>query len=54
MFGDGDVATGIATCFDETGIDMMMGIGGGPEGVITAAAIQMHGWRYASSNMSIN
>ena len=43
MFGDGDVATAIATCFDETGIDMMMGIGGGPEGVITAAAIKCMG-----------
>ena len=39
MFGDGD----IATCFDDTGIDMMMGIGGGPEGVITAAAIKCMG-----------
>lgn len=36
MFGDGDVAAGIATCFEDTGIDMLMGIGGGPEGVITA------------------
>ena len=39
MFGDGDVAAGIATCFEETGVDMLMGIGGGPEGVITAAAL---------------
>lgn len=43
MFSDGDVATGIATCFEETGIDMMMGIGGGPEGVILAAAIKCMG-----------
>ena len=43
MFGDGDVATATATCFDDTGIDMMMGIGGGPEGVITAAAIKCMG-----------
>ena len=43
MFGDGDVAAGIATCFDDTGIDMLMGIGGGPEGVITAAAIKCMG-----------
>ena len=43
MFGDGDVATAIATFFDDTGIDMMMGIGGGPEGVITAAAIKCMG-----------
>ena len=55
MFGDGDVATGIATCFEETGIDMMMGIGGGPEGVILAAAIKcmggdMQGQIYPLSN----
>ena len=43
MFGDGDVAAGIATCFEETGVDMLMGIGGGPEGVITAAAIKCMG-----------
>ncbi|MPM41507.1 Fructose-1,6-bisphosphatase class 2 [bioreactor metagenome] len=43
MFGDGDVATGIATCFEETGVDILMGIGGGPEGVITAAAIKCMG-----------
>ena len=43
MFGDGDVAAGIATCFEETGVDMLMGIGGGPEGVITAAAIKSMG-----------
>lgn len=43
MFGDGDVAAAIATCFEEIGIDMLMGIGGGPEGVITAAAIKCMG-----------
>ncbi len=43
MFGDGDVATAISTCFEDTGIDMMMGIGGGPEGVITAVAIKSMG-----------
>ena len=43
VFSDGDVAAGIATCFEETGIDMLMGIGGGPEGVITAAAVKCMG-----------
>lgn len=43
LFGDGDVATGIATCFEHTGIDMLVGIGGAPEGVITAAAIKCMG-----------
>lgn len=43
VFSDGDVAAGIATCFEETGIDMLMGIGGGPEGVITAVAVKCMG-----------
>ena len=43
MFGDGDIAAGIATCFEETGVDILMGIGGGPEGVITAAAVKCMG-----------
>lgn len=43
LFGDGDVATAIATCFDDTGIDMLMGIGGAPEGVIAAAALKCMG-----------
>ncbi len=43
MFGDGDVAAGIATCFEDTGVDILMGIGGAPEGVITAAAIKCMG-----------
>lgn len=43
LFGDGDVATVIATCFDDTGIDVFMGIGGAPEGVIAAAAIKCLG-----------
>ena len=43
MFGEGDVAAGIATCFEDTGIDVLMGIGGAPEGVITAAAVKCMG-----------
>ena len=59
VFSDGDVATGIATCFEETGIDMLMGIGGGPEGVITAAAVKcmggdMQGQIYPLSEQEIN
>jgi Fructose-1,6-bisphosphatase/sedoheptulose 1,7-bisphosphatase and related proteins len=33
----------MATCFEETGIDIFMGIGGAPEGVITAAAVKCMG-----------
>ncbi|MBR6756524.1 MAG: class II fructose-bisphosphatase [Peptococcaceae bacterium] len=40
---DGDVSPVIATSFGTEGIDMMMGIGGAPEGVIAAAAIKCMG-----------
>ncbi|WP_053954752.1 class II fructose-bisphosphatase [Inediibacterium massiliense] len=43
LFSDGDVAAAIATCFENTGIDVFMGIGGAPEGVIAAAAIKSMG-----------
>jgi len=43
LIEDGDVAGGIATCFEETGVDVLMGTGGAPEGVITAAAIKSVG-----------
>jgi fructose-1,6-bisphosphatase II len=43
LIEDGDVAGGIATCFEETGVDVLMGIGGAPEGVIAAAAIKSVG-----------
>ncbi|QPK79890.1 class II fructose-bisphosphatase [Corynebacterium lizhenjunii] len=40
---DGDVAGAIATCQDSNSIDMMMGIGGTPEGIITACAMKCMG-----------
>ena len=40
LIGDGDVAAAIATSKPETGIDLLMGIGGAPEGVLTAAAMK--------------
>ncbi|MCB0357689.1 MAG: fructose-bisphosphatase class II family protein, partial [Bdellovibrionales bacterium] len=40
LIGDGDVSAGIATCWEDSGIDLLMGIGGAPEGVITAAALK--------------
>lgn len=43
LFSDGDVATVIATAFDDTGVDIMMGIGGAPEGVIAAVALKCLG-----------
>src|SRR5262249_54215315 len=43
LIEDGDVAGAIATCFEETGIDVLMGTGGAPEGVIAAAALKSVG-----------
>ena len=45
---DGDVAASLLTCMPESEVDVMYGIGGAPEGVISAAAIRamngdMHG-----------
>lgn len=40
FFHDGDVAGAINTCFDWTGVDIMLGIGGAPEGVISAVGIK--------------
>lgn len=46
LITDGDLAAGINTCFDETGIDMMIGTGGAPEGVITAVALKCLGGEF--------
>jgi fructose-1,6-bisphosphatase II len=43
LIRDGDVAPSIATAQAWTGVDMLMGIGGTPEGVISAAAIKCVG-----------
>ena len=43
LIPDGDVAAAIATCRDETGIDMLLGEGGAPEGIIAAAALRCVG-----------
>lgn len=40
MIDDGDVLGALSTCFDYSGVDMLMGIGGAPEGVISAAALK--------------
>ncbi len=46
LFGDGDVATAIATCFDDSGVDLLIGKGGAPEGVIAAAALKCLGGEF--------
>lgn len=43
LFGEGDVAAAIATGYEDTGVDILMGIGGAPEGVIAAAALKCMG-----------
>jgi fructose-1,6-bisphosphatase II len=37
------VSAAIATCKEETGVDVLMGTGGAPEGVIAAAALRCVG-----------
>jgi fructose-1,6-bisphosphatase II len=43
LIRDGDVAPSIAAAQPGTGVDMLMGVGGTPEGVISAAAIKSLG-----------
>ena len=40
LIDDGDVAAAVATCFESSGVDVLMGTGGAPEGVISAAAMR--------------
>ena len=43
LIPDGDVAAAMATCWKKSGIDVLMGTGGAPEGVIAAAAVRCLG-----------
>ena len=43
LIRDGDVSGAIATARDDSGIDMLLGIGGTPEGVLAAAAMRCMG-----------
>jgi fructose-1,6-bisphosphatase II len=43
LIHDGDVSGGVSTALDETGIDVLLGVGGSPEAVITAAALKCLG-----------
>ncbi|MCO4781194.1 MAG: class II fructose-bisphosphatase [Candidatus Cloacimonetes bacterium] len=42
-FSDGDVSACMATCEPDSGIDLYLGIGGAPEGVLAAAALRCMG-----------
>lgn len=46
LITDGDVAGVIATSRKDTGVDMYMGIGGAPEGVLAAAALRCIGGQF--------
>ena len=43
LIGDGDVAGVIATALPQSGVDIYMGSGGAPEGVLAAAALRCIG-----------
>ena len=43
LISDGDVAPAFAAAVEGSGVDMMMGIGGAPEGVLAAAALKCMG-----------
>jgi fructose-1,6-bisphosphatase II len=43
MIRDGDIAGGLSTAISETGVDVLMGIGGAPEALITACALKCVG-----------
>ncbi len=43
LISDGDVSAAIATALDNTGVDVLFGIGGAPEGVLAAVALKILG-----------
>lgn len=43
LIPDGDVAGAVNTAFDQTGVDILLGIGGAPEGVLAAVALKCLG-----------
>ena len=43
LFTDGDIAMAVATCLNDSPIDLMMGIGGSTEAVLAAAALKCLG-----------
>ena len=43
LIPDGDVAAALMTCLPESGIDVLLGVGGTPEGVLAACALRAMG-----------
>lgn len=59
LITDGDVAPAVACAIEGSGIDVMMGIGGAPEGVLAAAALrcmggEMHARLWPEDDQDIN
>jgi len=46
LISDGDVSPAVATAIPESGVDMVIGIGGAPEGVLAAAALRCLGGEF--------
>ena len=49
LIGDGDVSAAIAACKPFSGVDVLMGSGGAPEGVIAAGGLAVHGRRFSGA-----
>jgi len=54
LIGDGDLSAGIAAAVRGTGVHAVMGIGGAPEGVITAAAMRCLGGEIQGRLVALN
>lgn len=51
LINDGDLSAAISTCNPDTGIDLLLGTGGAPEGVISAAALKCLGGEFLGKLM---
>lgn len=54
LIPDGDVAGAINTAFEDTGVDILLGIGGAPEAVLGAAALKCLGGEMQGKLMPAN
>jgi fructose-1,6-bisphosphatase II len=54
LISDGDVSAAISTCIEDTGIDVLFGIGGAPEGVLAAAALRAVNGEFQGRLKTIN
>ncbi len=54
LIPNGDVAAAINTAFDDTGVDILLGAGGAPEGVIAAVALKCLGGELQGRLMPAN